>query len=139
MSATKLQWQRTVIGDNVASHDFVAVVDGNITVARIRRDAQSAGKSVWTVAMQIGHRPFSGVVLTRREAIETVNRLYRDHVARHPGIDPQEWLHDAMSIQLRQTRERSPKDYAKLVEDLRSGRLDRYGRPVASANSEGRR
>ena len=96
-----LEWKRTVIGEKELHHDFCAYVD-NINIARIFRTKMSAGEPVWSVNMQIGLPPFSGISLTRSEAILCLeDELARFLETEDGKEDPQLWPHDQRSAQLR--------------------------------------
>ena len=123
----KIIWRRTRIGGEELPHDFCADVE-NVTIARIYRNKDSNGVTVWSVNMQIGDAATDSC-LTRREAIEWVEHRFAHFLTTEAGKrDPQEWPHDQRTIELRSMRQNNPEQYAVLVEDLRSGRVERIAR-----------
>ncbi|NTS31350.1 hypothetical protein HQ945_08795 [Phyllobacterium sp. BT25] len=119
-----ITWKRTVIGGDELPYDFCAYVE-NITIARIYRSKDSSGVSIWSVNMQIGDAT-SDTCWTRLDAIQMVEQRLAHFLTTERGkTDPQEWPHDQRSAQLWLLRHSNPKQHAVLVEDLRSGRVDR--------------
>lgn len=120
----EIAWRRTVIGGDELHHDFCAVVDGNIAIARIYRAKIANNEVVWSAHMLIGHGGGSSIP-TRRDVISWVEDQLMCFVEAHPDDDPQEWVPDQRSIELRFVRRSDPERYRLLVEDLRSGRVER--------------
>lgn len=125
-----ITWKRTVIGGDELGHDFCAVVDGNITIARIFRSQDSVSQSVWSVNMQIGNAS-SESCLSRQDAIGWVEQSLAHFLTTERGkTDPQEWPSDQRSMQLRELKNSDPSKYQAMIEDLRSGRVERIGRKI---------
>ncbi len=123
-----LTWKRTVIGGDELNHDFCAVVDGNITIARIFRSQDSSSQPVWSANMQIGNAS-SEACLSRQDAIGWVEQRFAHFLTTEKGkTDPQEWPSDQRSMHLGYLRQNNPQEYAVLLEGLRSGRVERIRR-----------
>lgn len=122
----QITWRRTVIGGEPLHHDFCAYVDGNVNVARLLLEYDSDRNRVWSCNMAINGA--SETCLTRSEAITWIETQLDDFIAAHTDADPQEWVPDQRSIQLRSMRKNDPDEYAILVAALRSGRVERIGR-----------
>jgi hypothetical protein len=120
----EITWRRSIIGGEPLHHDFCACVDGNINIARIMLAYDSDRRPVWSCNMVIGNGA-SETCLSRREAIMWVEIQLRQFIEASPDTDPQEWVPDQRSIQLRYLKESDPTAYAKMVSALKAGALDR--------------
>ena len=122
-----ITWKRTVIGGDELPYDFCAYIE-NITIARIYRSKDANGISIWSVNMQIGDAT-SDTCLTREDAIQMVEQRLAHFLTTERGkADPQEWPPDQRSMQLRYLKQSDPSAYQAMVEDLRSGRVERIPR-----------
>ncbi|SDP92633.1 hypothetical protein SAMN05428967_4489 [Phyllobacterium sp. YR620] len=122
-----ITWKRTLIGGDELHHDFCAYVE-NITIARIYRTTDADNQDVWSVNMQIGNAT-TDTCLTREDAILMVEHRLAHFLKTEAGKrDPQEWPHDQRTMELRSMRQNNPEQYAVVVEDLRSGRVERIPR-----------
>lgn len=100
-----------------------ADVDNNIDIAQTFATRIEA-TNVWSVSMQVGDA--ERFVPDRGEAIDWVEHKFAAFLLTELGkSDPQEWPHDARSIELISMRKNDPEKYAVRIEDLRSGRLER--------------
>jgi hypothetical protein len=120
----KIAWRRTIIGGDELHHDFCALVDGNITIARIYRAKIANNEVVWSAHMLVGHGGGSSIP-TRRDAILWVEDQFIRFVEAHSDDDPQEWVPDQRSMELRLVRQADPVAYRQMIEYLRSGLLKR--------------
>lgn len=67
--------------------------------------------------------------LTRLEAIDWVEHRFAHFLTTEAGKrDTQEWPPDQRSIQLRYLKNADPSSYQAMVEDLRSGRVERIAK-----------
>ncbi len=124
----QITWKRTKIGGDELRHDFCAHVDGNITIARIYRTTDADNQDVWSVNMQVGSAA-TDTCLTRLDAIQMVEHRLAHFLTTEAGKrDPQEWPHDQRTMELRSMRQHNPGEYAILVGELRSGRIERIPR-----------
>ena len=122
-----LVWKRTEIGGEELRHDFCAYVE-NILIARILRQTISENRVVWTVAMQVGDAIGSSSQ-SRREAILCVENEFARFLESDAGkADPQTWPHDQRSMQLRHLKVSDRSACQALLDDLRSGRVQRIER-----------
>lgn len=77
---------------------------------------------VWSVNMQISGGVSGHWVKTREEAIRKVEEELERFLATDTGKDdPQMWVPDQRSMQLRYLRERDPERFNEMIEALRRG------------------
>lgn len=118
----KIEWRRTHIGGEDLHHDFVAYVDGNINIARILREKDANGNLVWSANVTLFGVPTNEIRQTREDAVRFVEDALAQYLASERGKDdPQMWVQDQRSAQLRYLRERDPERFAELIEELRRG------------------
>lgn len=76
----KITWERTIIGGETASGDFIAVVEGE-TIGRIFPHISGWRKNAWEWSFQLGHGEFRkaqlrGIEDTKQEAANQVKEAF---------------------------------------------------------------